>query len=68
MSYSTNGRPQMIVEYALIIILVIIVIMVISRLFGPSIMDFIDNLLQTLTPTPEESNIESFMTNMIGLL
>lgn len=61
MSYSSNGRPQMIVEYALIFILVIIIIMVISRLFGPSIMIFIDNLLQTLTPTPEAPNIEGFL-------
>lgn len=55
----------MIVEVILIIILVVIVLLVISRLFGPSILDFIDNLLQTLTPTPEAQDIQGLISSII---
>ena len=40
-----------------IFILIVIVILVISRLFGPAIMDFVDGLLQTPTPTPQTWNL-----------
>lgn len=68
MSFSRDERPQIIVEYVLIIILVIIVIMVISRLFGPAIMDFVDSLRMTPTPSPEYPPIESAFKIMKGLI
>ena len=52
MSFSPNEKGQGLVEYALILILLIIIILVVIRLFGPSISDFVNNLLSTPTPTP----------------
>ncbi len=52
MSFSPNEKGQGLVEYALILILLIIIVLVIIRLFGPSISDFVNNLLATPTPTP----------------
>jgi hypothetical protein len=52
MSFSPNEKGQNLVEYALIFILLIIIILVVVRLFGPSISDFVNNLLSTPTTTP----------------
>ena len=60
MGFLAPEKGQGWVEFALIVILIIIVILVIGRLFGPSILQAVDSLLQTptptfvpLTPTPE---------------
>ncbi len=68
MSFSNDERPQIIVEYALILILIIIVLMVIGRLFGPAIIDFVDTLRQTPTPSPEYPTIEGLSIIMKGLI
>ncbi len=64
MSFLPNERTQYLVEFALILILLIIIILVIVRLFGPSISDFIDQLIltptPTITPTPESTGILIF--------
>jgi pilus assembly protein Flp/PilA len=64
MSFSPNEKGQGLVEYALILILLIIIVLVVIRLFGPSISDFVNNLLSTPTPTPTPAP-EAF-TSLLG--
>lgn len=48
MSLHSSQKGQGLIEYILIFILVAIVVMVIAKLFGPAIQNYIDELLSAV--------------------
>ena len=46
MGFSKSNRGLGIFEYLLLIVIIVLVVMIVSKLFGPAINNFIQDLLQ----------------------